>query len=189
MKRGKPLKRKTPLKAKTSLRSKTPLRGQKRASKKSKPKTATKGYKPPKWFNKIKPGAHGNNPAQKRYWRVVSETYREEDFDEHGGKCVSCETRFESWRDGQLGHYKAWAVCNSWFKYERKNLALQCGGCNRRSDGPTNERFKAELQRRHGKHIFDWIEKTNECFRGQKMEVWEIVERVAKLRPDLVEEE
>lgn len=151
------------------------------------PKTPNKGYKPPKWFNKIKAGAHGNTPAQKRYWKVVSDTYRLQDFNDYKGKCVSCHVTFERWQDGQLGHYKAWSVCNSWFKYERKNLALQCGGCNRRSDGPTNEAFKKELQRRHGNNIIDWIEKTNECFRGQKMEVWELVERTARLRPDLVE--
>ncbi len=94
---------------------------------------------------------------------------------------MSCSIRFERWQDGQLGHYKAWSVCNAWFKYERKNLALQCGGCNRRSDGPTNEAFKQELIRRHGNGVIDWIETENLKYRGQKMEVWEIVERVEKL--------
>lgn len=144
-----------------------------------------KGYKPPKWFQEIKLGSHGSTPAQKRYWKVVSETYRQADFEQYG-TCVSCGGHFECWEDGQLGHYKAWSVCHSWFKYERKNLALQCGGCNRRSDGPTNEAFKKELERRHGKGIAEWIQQENEKYRGQKMEEWEIIHRVATLRPDLV---
>ena len=148
----------------------------------------SKGYQLPAWFMAIKPGAHGSTPIQKRYWRVVSETYRQQDFEEYGGRCVSCPTRFDSWKDGQLGHYKAWSVCNSWFKFARPNLALQCGGCNRRSDGPTNEAFKRELQRRHGDNIIEWIEKENLKYRGQKMEAWEVVDKVATLRPDLVVE-
>ena len=144
-----------------------------------------KGYTTPHWFNAIKPGSHGATPAQKRYWRVVSETYRKEDFETYG-KCVSCGGRFERWEDGQLGHYKAWSVCHSWFKYERKNLALQCGGCNRRSDGPTNDAFRQELQRRWGDDIANWINTENEKYRGEKMEEWQIVHRVATLRPDLV---
>ena len=186
--------RKTPLKRKTQLKAKTPLRASKltakasKPKKGSKPKTPQKGYATPKWFNKIKLGSHGNTPAQKRYWKVVSDTYRKEDFEKYKGKCVSCPAHLERWEDGQLAHYKAWSVCNAWFKYERKNLALSCPNCNRLSDGVVGNNFAKELERRHGAHILEWIEKTNLCYRGQKLEQWEIVEKVARLRPDLVEE-
>jgi hypothetical protein len=176
----KPLKR-TPFKRAT--KSHTSLRV------KSKRKIASRGYVVPKWFNRIKLGSHGNTPAQKRYWKVVSDTYRKADWEQYGGKCVSCPSILENWQDGQLAHYKAWSVCNAWFKFERKNLGLSCPNCNRLSDGVIGNRFAKELQRRHGEHILDWIETTNECFRGQKMEVWEIVDKVANLRPDLVERE
>lgn len=186
--------KRSPLKRKTGLTARTPLKRVKINSKGVKPKktidttrTSKKGYKPPKWFTSIKPGSHGNTPAQKKHWKIVSETYRKEDWEKYNGKCVSCETRLERWEDGQLAHFKAWSVCNSWFKYERKNLALSCPNCNRLSDGVVGLRFAKELQRRHGDHILDWIESENEKYRGQKMEVWELVDKTAKLRPELVE--
>jgi hypothetical protein len=176
-----PLKRTALSSQNRTTRSKIDSKGVKRPKAKSGNKATAKGYKPPKWFTSLKPGSHGNTPAQKKYWKVVSDTYRLEDFEKYGGKCVSCPVRFERWQDGQLGHWKAWNVCNAWFKYERKNLALQCGGCNRRSDGPTNENFKQELKRRHGKNVITWIEAENLKYRNQKMEVWELVERTAAL--------
>lgn len=145
------------------------------------PRTSHKGYKAPKWFTSLKPGSHGSTPAQKKYWKVVSDTYRKEDFERYGGKCVSCPTRLERWEDGQLAHYKAWSVCNAWFKYERKNLALSCPNCNRLSDGIVGHNFGEELKRRHGDKILDWIQSENEKYRSQKMEVWEIVDRVTEL--------
>lgn len=149
-------------------------------------KVINRGYKPPKWFNAIPYGSHGSTPAQKRYWKVISDTYREQDWTEHNGKCVSCNTRLEHWKDGDLAHFKKYSVCHSWFKFQRENLALSCKGCNQRDDGLVGFRFGEELKRRYHECIIDWIEKTNEAFRGQKMETWEIVEKVAKLRPDLV---
>jgi len=185
--------KRTALKRKTPLKPRKPLRGAKHPLGASKPKktaistkTTKKGYKCPKWFSSIKAGSHGNTPAQKKHWRVVSETYRKEDFDKYHGKCVSCETRLERWEDGQLAHFKAWSVCNSWFKYERKNLALSCPNCNRLSDGMVGLKFARELQKRHGENILDWIDRENLKYRSIKMEVWEHVDKVAKLRPDLV---
>ncbi len=162
-------------------RRSTPLGASKRPNATRSVKTASKGYKPPKWFTALKPGSHGSTPAQKKYWKVVSDTYRKQDFEDFGGKCVSCSTRLSDWRDGDLAHYRAWSVCNAWFKYERKNLALSCKGCNRLSDGIVGHTFGEELKRRHGADVLDWIETENEKYRGQKMEVWEIVERVEKL--------
>lgn len=175
--------KRTPLRAKSSLRTKKRSKGQIDTNK----KVLNKGYKTPKWFNKLKQGSHGATPAQKKYWKVVSDTYRKEDFEKYGGKCVTCRTRLERWEDGQLAHYRAWSVCHGFFKYERKNLALSCPNCNRLNDGVIGTRFGKELKRRHGEHILDWIETENEKHRGEKMEVWEIVNRVEQLRPDLIE--
>ena len=144
-------------------------------------KTPVKGYQPPKWFTSIKLGAHGNTPAQKKLWTVIRERYLQEDFEKFNGKCVTCDKHLESWRDGQLAHFKAWAVCNSWFKYERKNLRLSCANCNRLSDGVIGKRFADELVKQYGPDHLDWIEKENLKYRGQKMEVWEIVEMAENL--------
>ena len=182
------------LKRTSSLRTKTPLRAstmkfkQPNSSKRSKaPKSPTKGYQTPKWFNKIKLGSHGNTPAQKKYWKVVSDTYRQEDFKKFHGKCVTCPAVLDRWEDGQLAHYKAWSVCNAWFKYERKNLRFSCPNCNRLSDGVIGNNFAEALKKQYGEQHLEWIEKTNLAFRGQKLEQWEIVEKVIHLRPDLVE--
>lgn len=194
MLRRTPLKRGTKTLKRTQLKPRTPLKRAKHPLGAAKPKktvnttkTTKKGYKPPKWFTSIKPGSHGSTPAQKKLWRLVSETYRKEDFEKYGGKCVSCPTRLERWEDGQLAHYKAWSVCNSWFKYERKNLALSCPNCNRLSDGVIGHNFAEELKRRHGKNIHTWIETENLKYRGQKLEVWALVDKAAKLHPDLID--
>jgi hypothetical protein len=151
-------------------------------------KVATKGYKPPKWFTSLPAGSHGNTPAQKKAWKAISQLVRRRDFEQYGGKCVSCPTRLSDWREGDCGHYKAWSVCHGFFKYEVSNLALQCKGCNRLSDGTVGTRFGIELQRRYGKSHLDWLEKENEKHRGEKLEEWLLVELTAKLRPDLVHE-
>jgi hypothetical protein len=161
---------------------KTPLaRKSKKKRVVDKTRTATKGYKPPAWFQAIPLGSHGNTPAQKKYWKATSDAYRKADFEQYGGRCVSCSKILDRWQDGHLAHFKAWSVCNSWFKYCRENLALSCPGCNRLDDGMVSYNFAKELQRRHGKGIIEWIEAENGAYRGMKMEVWEIVERTEKL--------
>jgi len=163
----------------------TPLR-RKSLKKRVTKKLPNKGYKCPKWFMAIPYGSHGSTPTQKRYWWVVSQTYREDDFKKYHGRCVSCKKKLDDWKDGDLAHFKKYSVCHSWFKFQRENLALSCKGCNQRDDGMVGHAFGEELKRRHHGKIVEWIEKTNECFRGQKMQEWEIVQKVADLRPDLV---
>lgn len=144
-----------------------------------------KGYQVPKWFRALPYGSHGSTPTQKRYWWVISQTYRADDFEKYG-RCVSCGKRLDDWRDGDLAHFKKYSVCHSWFKFERKNLALSCKGCNQRDDGMTGYQFGEELKRRYDKNIINWIEAENQKYRGQKLEEWQIVEKVAEIRPDLV---
>lgn len=178
------------LKEKQASARKSPKTPKKRLkSKTTANKSKSKGYQVPKWFKRIPYGSHGSTPTQKRYWKVISDTYRKDDWERYKGKCVSCSKILEDWKDGDLAHFKKYSVCNSWFKYERRNLALSCKGCNQREDGVVGHAFGEELKRRHHKNIIEWIEKTNECFRGQKMQEWEIAEKVAELRPDLVDSE
>ena len=150
-------------------------------------KVANKGYKPPKWFTRIKPGAHGSTPSQKRLWRIVSETYRKEDWEKYGAMCPLCKDPIYTWQDGQLGHFHPWGACHSWFKFERKNLALICAGCNMNDSGFTAVRFADVLKRRYGDDILTWIERTNQTFAGIKMQEWELVDYAARVAPHLVE--
>lgn len=146
-----------------------------------KSRTPKRGFTAPAWFMAIKVGSHGNTPAQKRLWKLTSDTYRRADYEKYGGKCVSCSQHLDRWQDGHLAHFKAWSVCNSWFKFERKNLALSCAGCNRLDDGIVSYNFAKELQRRHGKNIIEWIETENLKYRGIKLEIAEIVVHAEQL--------
>ncbi len=158
----------------------------KKQVKSKKNKVKNNGYKPPKWFMSIPYGSHGNTPTQKRLWWVISQKYREDDFKKYRGKCVSCDRVLADWKDGDLAHFKKYSVCNSWFKFERKNLALSCKKCNSRDDGVVGHAFGEELKRRYGAYIIDWIQKTNICFHGQKIEDWKIVEMVERIDPSLI---
>lgn len=146
-----------------------------------------KAYKVPSWFSKLKPGSHGNTPSQKKAWKVVSDYVRERDWKKYYGFCADgCGTRIEDWRNGDCGHYLAWSVCHGLFKYELTNLVLQSSNCNRRSDGVIGHGLGEELKCRYNEGHLDWIELENEKYRGKKIEEWELVEMVSKLRPDLV---
>ena len=174
------------LKAKQAKAIKRTPKPKKPVGAKNKPKkTVVKGYIVPKWYSKLKPGSHGSTPTQKKYWKVLSDTYRKADWEKYG-TCVSCHKHIEHWQDGDLAHFKRYSVCNSWFKFQRENMALSCKNCNRNDDGVVGHTFGEELKRRHHKGILEWIEATNLTFKGQKMQEWEIVEKVANLRPDLV---
>jgi len=148
-------------------------------------KTKNKGYVVPKWFNSVPTGSHGNTPTLKRYWKATSDFIRQRDFKLYGGKCVSCDRILADWREGDCGHFKKYSVCNAWFKFNHSNLALQCKKCNQREDGIVGHAFGESLKQREHPQIIEWIEKTNECYRGQKMQQWEVVEKVVEMWPDL----
>lgn len=155
---------------------------------KREPKVKNNGYKPPKWFQRIKPGSHGSTPSQKRLWRVISETYRKEDW-EKSPTCRTCGKHLETWQVGQCGHYKAWSECNAWFKYDRKNLAIQCAYCNANfhKTNTIGGNFALYLMAIYGSDILSWIERTNQTFSGVKMHEWELVDYAARVAPHLVE--
>jgi len=181
--------KRVPLKRKTNLRVKRPIcrKSKRNTNKKSLPK---KGYQPPKWFKNLewRNYDHGNNPTQKRMWRLISQTFRQQDFDLYGNRCPGCGAFAESWEDFQCGHWLKYSLCNSFFKYERVNLIAICPGCNKKDDAVTLKKMGEALQMRYGDDVLDYIEHENQRFRGMKMEEWMLVDLAAKLRPDLVEE-
>jgi hypothetical protein len=166
------------------IKRRTPLRSTQKSSKNRPRKLATKGYVVPAWFNAIPLGSHGSNPAQKRLWKVCSDTYRLEDWTEDP-RCRACGTELESWKDGHLGHFKKYSLCNSWFKFDRMNLSLICPACNYLDDGPTLFAFGNYLCDKYGPNHIARIEIENEAQRGKKMEVWEIVAKVQEIAPHL----
>lgn len=171
----------------TALKRRTPLRAKKKTTKKRK----TKRYQAPKWFTKLPTGSHGSTPAQKRLWKVVSDLVRERDWHKYQGRCVSCGTYIPDWKAGDAGHWIPWSTCNSWFKFDQMNVALQCKGCNiglaRKSRADIGHAFGEELNRRYGIGTTDYLREVNKTYVSKKLEDHQCVDYVARLRPDLVD--
>jgi hypothetical protein len=184
-----PLKRKTQLKARTAFkRAKRPLGASKTPKTRKSTKTINKGFKIPKWYKQLPyySSDHGRGAVQKRAWRVISQTYREQDWILHGPLCPCCGKYLSHWKEGQLGHWLRYSLCNGFFKYDRINMAMICAGCNYKDDAVTLKRLGETLQKRFGFNVLTLIEQENQSYRGQKMEDWAIVDYIARLRPDLV---
>lgn len=138
-------------------------------------------YKHPKWFRALPQSrGHGNTLAQRKLWKLTSDMVRKEEWEKYG-TCVSCHRKIDNWQDGQCGHFKAWSACNGFFKFERKNLALQCGYCNFIDDGVIGTAFGEELKRRYGKKHLEWIEKENIKHTGERLDDVSVVEMAATL--------
>lgn len=144
------------------------IRGHK-GIKKTKVKKLKVYWKPPVWFMAIPTGSHGSNPIQKRLWKLTSDYVRILETEKYG-VCASCGKNIGNWQDGDCGHYKAWSVCNNYFKYDQMNLAFQCNNCNRLSDGNVGHNFAETLMRRYGADHLENIEKRNAELHGGKLD-------------------
>lgn len=70
------------------------------------------------------------------------------------------------------------------FDLNPSNMALQYCDCNLALDfsgAHTGHAMGEELKRRHGYDVLDRIQADNLAFRGQRMEVWQIVAKVKEL--------
>lgn len=67
------------------------------------------------------------------------------------------------------------------FKYDLRNLAMQCAGCNGWGGGNIGHAFGEKLKERYGDSILDDLIRENQSHRGQKIEEFAIVEMCAKL--------
>lgn len=154
----------------------------KKSSRTSKSKTNGKGFVPPKWLNKVPLGAHGATSIQKKYWRVVSDTVRMRDF-KLG--CISCGRKPESWQGLQAGHYKSWASCRGYSKWDMLNIFGQCGFCNTGfNSNEVGANFKEGILLRHGLERLVYIQQLS-AHPTEKMEDHVIVEKIRTLILDM----
>ena len=167
------------------IKRKTPIHRAKRPKTPLESKIINKGYKVPSWFNSIKPGSHGNTPAQKRLWRVVAEDLKQREWEEYPN-CRGCGKPLNHWNEGHAAHFKRFSLCNSWFKFEAKNLCLTCPACNFIDDGPVYYAIGEYLTEKYGPDHLQWIETENAKYRGVKMQTWDIVKKVEEIAPYLV---
>lgn len=122
-------------------------------------------------------GSHGSNPTQKRYWKVTSDFVRIRDFHEWNGRCISCNSFFYNWNDLQAGHYKSYASCRGYSKWDMNNLFGQCGKDNRFGDGLTGKTFTETIIKRHGQERMDYIENLS-SYPSEKMDDYIITQKI-----------
>lgn len=92
------------------------------------------------------------------YWVYLSRQVRKEDFEKYGGKCVSCKTILNDWREGDCGHFVASGDGGFATRFLRQNLALQCKRCNNPSWRPDAPAFYAlEVDRRWGAGTAEYL--------------------------------
>lgn len=135
-------------------------------------------WTPPKWLKAIPKGSHGSTDVQKRLWKLTSDVVRIQEWYKYK-RCVSCSKPIARWQDGQCGHFKNYSVCNSYFKFDRRNLALECAYCNSYGGMDAGYQFGKELKRR-GIDL-EKLAKDNLKMSGQKMYDHELIHMIEEL--------
>lgn len=121
------------------------------------------------WITKIKPGSHGSTPTQKRYWRVVSDSVRIRDWYKYK-RCIACNNPIYNWQDSQAGHYRAWAVCRGYSKWDKLNIFGECAICNTGFNGnEIGAMFKEGIIKRYGQDRIEYINKLS-SYPSEKMD-------------------
>jgi 5-methylcytosine-specific restriction endonuclease McrA len=70
-----------------------------------------------------------------RLWKKVSEYVRQRDFKRNNGKCATCNTIVDHWRDLDAGHFCPAGECGWKLRFDPENIAGQCKKCNRFAGG------------------------------------------------------
>lgn len=113
------------------------------------------------WYKSIPEGSHGSTTVEKRLWKLVSDYVRTRDF-ERWGNCISCGKMFNNWNEAQAGHYRPFAKCKGYTKFDYRNCFAQCAYCNSRMNEDKFEGgriFAHNIKNRFGKKTLDLINK------------------------------
>lgn len=134
------------------------------------------------WIKQVPPSpSHGSTTLQKRFWKLTSDFVRIRDFEKYG-TCIACGKRFDSWQESQAGHYKSWASCRGFSKWDVKNIFGECAYCNTGFNGnEVGANFKEGIIKRYGEERMVFI---NELAKHpvEKLDEWRIVEQMEALR-------
>ncbi len=141
-------------------------------------------YTPPKWLGCIPQGTHGSSIIQKKYWKVTSDFVRIRDFYKYKGVCICCNKPKEFERI-QAGHYKSWASCRGYSKWDVLNIFGECDYCNTGFNGnEVGALFKEGILRRYGQERLQYIANLA-YYPTEKLEDYEIVEKIRKVIVDM----
>lgn len=133
-------------------------------------------YQAPKWVGCIPQGSHGSSIIQKKYWKVTSDYVRIHDFQKYG-TCIACglPKRFENI---QAGHFKSWAACRGYSKWDIMNIFGQCDFCNTGFNGnEVGVKFRNGIINRYGQERMDYIDSLS-SYPSEKMEDHVIVDKI-----------
>lgn len=140
-------------------------------------------YTPPKWLGCIPQGTHGSSIIQKKYWKVVSDFVRIRDFEKYG-TCISCGLN-KPFERIQAGHYKSWASCRGYSKWDTMNIFGECDFCNTGfNSNEVGAKFRDGIIKRYGQERIDYIESLS-SYPTEKLEDHVIVDKIKSVILDM----
>lgn len=105
-------------------------------------------------------------------WAIFSMYTRKRDFIRYNGRCVSCGTIVNDWKEFDAGHYVSVTRGNSWSLFCEENVHGQCKRCNNPSWTPdASIPFAYELDRRCGKGTAEMIYTKSQEYAGSYSEL------------------
>ena len=129
-------------------------------------------------------GSHGSTPTQKRYWKVTSDFVRIRDFYKYK-RCIACGRFANHWSELQGGHYKAWASCRGYSKWDKDNIFGECGICNTGfNSNEVGANFKEGIISRHGQERMDYINSLS-SYPTEKMEDYIIEDKIIEVLEEM----
>jgi hypothetical protein len=73
--------------------------------------------------------------VEEKLWKATSEYVRLRDFIRNNGKCATCNTVVDHWREFDAGHFCPAGECGWKLRFDVENIAGQCRKCNRFGHG------------------------------------------------------
>lgn len=116
-------------------------------------------------------------------WRIFSLFIRLRDTKDGYGKCCTCG-KLIHYKDGHAGHFISRRHLNT--KYDEKNVALQCVGCNTYQQGRQYE-FSIYVDKRWGKGTAEeLLVKSRQLKKMTEFEVKELIKEYKQKVNDLL---
>ena len=98
-----------------------------------------------------------SNVRKSIFWWLTSRFCRIRDFRKYG-KCISCDMEFNSWTDGDGGHFAPAQGCGIGLLFDLFNVNLECRQCNAFDEGHLIG-YRRGLIERHGVKVVEDIER------------------------------
>lgn len=91
-----------------------------------------------------------------KFWTIFSEFIRKRDFYKYG-TCITCGKRFETWQEGQAGHFAPAGNCGFYLLFDERNVHAECSYDNGFNTGHLIQ-YKTNLIHRYGQDYVGTVE-------------------------------